>query len=169
MNNEQFQQFMELTKAVMKDKNEEEQNKSFYYLFVEQFAPKEHQHHWKIELHELYQKKAEKEDTYATKFKKLISRVNVNNGFSDSYVVRKFLNELKGNNATFVAQRVGNELSDIKKRIEGLTLNYAILSAKLKDTESNRPQENIYKRYNQNNYKGEKKRGIEYRKCGGVI
>ncbi|CAG8593308.1 3362_t:CDS:2 [Gigaspora margarita] len=64
------------------------------------------------------------------------------------------------------AQRVGNELSDIKKRIEGLALNYATLSAKLKNTETNRPQESMYRRYNQNNYKWEKKGGIKCRKCG---
>ncbi|CAG8780353.1 13450_t:CDS:2 [Gigaspora margarita] len=58
------------------------------------------------------------------------------------------------------AQRVGNELSDIKKRIKGLALNYTILSAKLKDTESNRLQESIYRRYNQNNYKWEKKKEL---------
>ncbi|CAG8636536.1 3846_t:CDS:2, partial [Gigaspora margarita] len=65
-----------------------------------------------------------------------------------------------------VQQRVENKLSDIKKRIEGLALNYATLSAKLKDTKSNQPQENMYRRYNQNNYKWEKKGGIECRKCG---
>ncbi|CAG8839196.1 33546_t:CDS:1, partial [Racocetra persica] len=57
--------------------------KSFYYLFVEQFAPEEQQYHWQIKLYELHQKEFKKLDTYATKFKKLLSRVNVNNGFSN--------------------------------------------------------------------------------------
>ncbi|CAG8507820.1 23777_t:CDS:2, partial [Racocetra persica] len=48
-----------------------------------QFTPEERQHRWQIELYELRQKESETLDTYSTKFKKLLSRVNVNNGFSD--------------------------------------------------------------------------------------
>ncbi|CAG8792448.1 415_t:CDS:2 [Gigaspora margarita] len=72
-------------------------------------------------------KENRKVDTYVTKFKKLINRVNANS----TAATLKNLNE-----AIAVARKVKaavskNELSDIKKRIKGL----AILSAKLKDTE----------------------------------
>ncbi|CAG8844457.1 11767_t:CDS:2, partial [Gigaspora margarita] len=87
----------------------------------------------------------EKVDTYATKFKKLISRINVNNGFLHSYMIRTFLNGLKGNNTIFVAIAASKNLSEaivVARRVKtsnyyGLALNYTTLSAKLKDTESN--------------------------------
>ncbi|RIB16829.1 hypothetical protein C2G38_2188916 [Gigaspora rosea] len=98
--------------------------------------------------------------------KELLSRVNVNDRFSNGYIVRMFLNGLKGNNATFVAVatpknlteaiaaarrveasnyygqhnseiakqlKVKNELSDMKKKIDEMALNYAALTGKIKD------------------------------------
>ncbi|CAG8803515.1 12358_t:CDS:1, partial [Racocetra persica] len=51
-----------------------------------QFASEEYQYRWQIKLYELRQKESEKLDTYATKFKKLLGRVNMNNEFSDRYI-----------------------------------------------------------------------------------
>ncbi|CAG8821079.1 27016_t:CDS:2, partial [Gigaspora margarita] len=114
-------------------------------------------------------KETEKVDIYATNFKKLISRVNVNHGFLNGYIVKIFLNRLKGNNATFVAIATSKNLNKAivaARRVEAsLALNYANLTAKLKETINNQPNENIYRRYNQNNYKWKKKKEIEYRKC----
>ncbi|CAG8469724.1 10547_t:CDS:2 [Gigaspora rosea] len=36
----------------VKENNETEKPKSFYHLFVEQFAPEERQHRWQMELYE---------------------------------------------------------------------------------------------------------------------
>ncbi|CAG8817198.1 10318_t:CDS:2, partial [Gigaspora rosea] len=44
-----------------------------------QFALEERQHRWQIKLYELKQKDTEKVDAYTAKFKKLLSRVNVDN------------------------------------------------------------------------------------------
>ncbi|CAG8500686.1 13407_t:CDS:2, partial [Gigaspora rosea] len=81
-------------------------------VLEKQFAPKEHQHHWQMELYELWQKDMEKVDIYATKFTKLLNRINVDNGFSDGFIVGMFLNGLKGNNATLVSVAAPKNLNE---------------------------------------------------------
>ncbi|CAG8555843.1 25639_t:CDS:2, partial [Gigaspora rosea] len=105
----------------VKEENETDQGKSFYHLFVEQFDPKECQYRWQMELYKLRQKDTEKVDIYGTKFTKLLNRINVDNGFSDKFIVGMFLNGLKGNNATLVsvaAPKNLNEAIAAAKRVE---------------------------------------------------
>ncbi|CAG8586139.1 1639_t:CDS:2, partial [Ambispora leptoticha] len=143
------------------DETEEKKSESFYYRFVQQFAPEERQHRWAIELGALKQQELEKLDTYANKFKRLLSQVNLGHSLPDIHIVRMFFKGLKGRNATFVSvaapknlneaiaaarrveageyyseptvrsnsisHNVGNEWNEMKKRIEGLALNYATL------------------------------------------
>ncbi|CAG8818184.1 1203_t:CDS:2, partial [Gigaspora rosea] len=73
--------------------DEEERKKSFYYLFVEQFAPPERQHR----------------------------QVNLDKGLSDGFVVGMFLSSLKKNNTTFVAVAVPKDLNEaisVARRVE---------------------------------------------------
>lgn len=65
-----------------------------------------------MELYELQQKEIEKVDTYATKFQKLLSRVNIENGFSNGFIVRMFLKGLKGNNASLVSIATPKDLEE---------------------------------------------------------
>ncbi|RIB30064.1 hypothetical protein C2G38_2153636 [Gigaspora rosea] len=125
------------------------------------FAPPEKQHHWQLELNSLTQQEHERVDTYNTKVKRLLNRVNTNNGLPDAYIVRMFLDGLKGMNAALVAitapkslsdavaaarrveagnyysqhnleqLKVKNELSDMKRIIDEMALNYAVLAHKL--------------------------------------
>lgn len=81
-------------------------------MLVEQFAPPEKQHRWQIELHMLKQQAHKKVDASATKFKCLLSRVNINNFLSDDYIVRMFLSRLKNNNAMFVAIAAPKDLKE---------------------------------------------------------
>ncbi|CAG8717954.1 189_t:CDS:2, partial [Gigaspora rosea] len=84
-------------------------------------AIKESIKYWKMELYELRQKDTEKVDIYATKFTKLLNRINVDNGFSDGFIVGMFLNGLKVNNATLVsvaAPKNLNEAIAAAKRVE---------------------------------------------------
>ncbi|CAG8853348.1 41522_t:CDS:1, partial [Gigaspora margarita] len=68
-----------------------------------------------------------------------------------------------------IQQQVGSELRDLKKHIEGLALNYANLSAQLKDTKVNYSRNNFYKGGRpQNNYKWERKGDIECWKYGEI-
>ncbi|CAG8832015.1 14190_t:CDS:1, partial [Gigaspora rosea] len=68
-----------------KSEDEQKRKQSFYHLLVEQFAPPEKQYRWQIELHMLKQQVYEKIDMYTTKFKRLLSHVNINNFLSDDY------------------------------------------------------------------------------------
>ncbi|CAG8805721.1 8558_t:CDS:2, partial [Gigaspora rosea] len=86
----------------VEEENEADKTKSSYYLFIDQFTSKAQQHQWQMELYELQQKDTEKVDVYATKFQKLLSQVNVDNGFSKGFIMRMFLKGLKGNNAELV-------------------------------------------------------------------
>ncbi|CAG8855453.1 9569_t:CDS:1, partial [Gigaspora margarita] len=61
-------------------------NKRFYHLLVKQFTPLEKQHCWQIELNSLTQQEHERVDMYATKFKRLLNRVNTNNCLPDTYI-----------------------------------------------------------------------------------
>ncbi|CAG8747414.1 23860_t:CDS:2, partial [Gigaspora rosea] len=63
--------------------------------WYKEFAPPEKQHRWQLELNSLTQQEHERVDTYTTKFKKLLNRVNPNNCLPDAYIVRMFLGVLK--------------------------------------------------------------------------
>ncbi|CAG8592867.1 28848_t:CDS:2, partial [Racocetra persica] len=76
------------------------------------FATPEKQHKWHIQLNSLAQLENEKVDAYATKFKKLLSRVDPTNSLPDQYIVRMFLSGLKGKTATFVAVTSPNSLNE---------------------------------------------------------
>jgi len=95
-----------------KSEEEAEKNKSFYHLLVDQFAPPEKQHHWQLELNSLTQQEHERVDTYATKFKRLLNRVNTNNCLPDAYIVKMFLEGLKGMNATLITVIAPKSLSE---------------------------------------------------------
>ncbi|CAG8830651.1 492_t:CDS:2, partial [Gigaspora rosea] len=84
-------------KALLKENNLIKIN--FYHLFIDQFASEAQQHQWQMELYELQQKDTEKVDVNATKFQKLLSQINIDNGFSKGLIIRMFLKGLKGNNA----------------------------------------------------------------------
>ncbi|CAG8798349.1 3613_t:CDS:2, partial [Gigaspora rosea] len=91
--------------------NEDEKKKSFYHLLAKQFAPPERQHHWQIELNSLKQQEFEKVDVYASKFKKLLSRVNLDKGLAEGFIVGMFLSGLKKNNATFETEENSNVIT----------------------------------------------------------
>ncbi|CAG8654887.1 15582_t:CDS:2 [Gigaspora rosea] len=66
-------------------------------------------------------KDMEKVDIYATKFQKLLNRVNVDNGFFKGFIIRMFLKGLKGKNAELVNIAAPKNLDDAiaaAKRIE---------------------------------------------------
>ncbi|CAG8591998.1 17383_t:CDS:2, partial [Gigaspora margarita] len=87
----------------------------------------------------------------------LLSWVNLDKGLAEGFIVGMFLSGLKKNNATFVAvaapknlneaiaaarrveaasksqQKLESELSDLKKRIDEMALNYAALTDKIKN------------------------------------
>ncbi|CAG8522044.1 26472_t:CDS:2 [Gigaspora margarita] len=127
-----------------------------------------------MELYELQQKDIEKVDLYATKFQKLLNRVNTDNGFSneDAIAVAKRIEagsyyRQQPVEKINLQQQIGNELIDLKKTIQGLTVNYVALLAKMKDTRVHRPRDNSYtRRQFQNSYTWERKKEREYNKCG---
>ncbi|CAG8815394.1 35594_t:CDS:2 [Gigaspora margarita] len=167
-------------KKKTESEDEVERNKSFYYLLVEQFTPLKKQHHWQIELNSLIQQEHKRVDTYTTKFKRLLNYINTNNYLLNTYIVRMFLGGLKGMNAVLVTivapkrlskaiatvrrvehnaevmkkVKIESELSDLKKRIDKIALNYATLMGKIKNI----------KEHSQNNYYyvHKKKFEIEY-------
>ncbi|CAG8711153.1 36150_t:CDS:2 [Gigaspora margarita] len=117
----------------------------------------EKQHHWQLELNSLTQQEHERVDAYTTKFKKLLNCVNTNNCLLASYMginaaLVAFATSKSLSNAVAAARRVeagnyysqhntevakqirvGSELSDLKKRIDEMALNYAALTGKIKD------------------------------------
>ncbi|CAG8840976.1 9880_t:CDS:2 [Gigaspora margarita] len=69
----------------------------------------------------LEQQEFEKVDIYATKFKRMLSRVNLDKGLAEGFIVEMFLTSLKKNNATFVAIAVPKDLNEaiaIARRVE---------------------------------------------------
>ncbi|CAG8848277.1 32914_t:CDS:2, partial [Gigaspora margarita] len=69
---------------------------------------------WKTESEddEEREKNQERVDMYATKFKRLLSRVNTSNCLPDEYIVRMFLSGLKGMNAALVAVAAPKSLKE---------------------------------------------------------
>ncbi|CAG8816040.1 11794_t:CDS:2, partial [Gigaspora rosea] len=82
-------------------KNDKEEESSFYHKFINFFATPERRHGCQIELQELKQQKHEKVDTYATKFKKLLKRVDPDDEIPDPYITQMFLSGLQRKAATF--------------------------------------------------------------------
>ncbi|CAG8634645.1 3519_t:CDS:10, partial [Cetraspora pellucida] len=82
---------------------------SFHALLVTFFTTPEKQHKWQLELNTLAQGRNEKVDAYATKFKKLLSRVDP---LPESYTCECSLGGLKGKTATFVAVTSPRDLNE---------------------------------------------------------
>ncbi|CAG8733868.1 4239_t:CDS:1, partial [Acaulospora morrowiae] len=81
-------------------------------------------HRWQQELYELVQQDNERVDTYAAKFKQLLSQVDFEERIPKNYVVSMFLKGLKSNTTTFVTV------------IILITLTEAIIAARRVETEN---------------------------------
>src|SRR5260364_265689 len=92
--------------------NDEEEESSFYHKFIDFFATPERRHGWQIELQELKQLKHKKVDAYATKFKKMLKRVDPDDEIPDPYIIRMFLSGLRGKAATFVTVAEPKDLDE---------------------------------------------------------
>ncbi|CAG8799298.1 855_t:CDS:2 [Gigaspora margarita] len=67
-----------------------------------------------------------------------------------------------------ITQEVGNELSDLKQRIEGLALNYATLAVKMSNSRNNQSREEQLKRWPPDKSSLEKRKMIECYKCSEI-
>lgn len=85
---------------------------SFYHAMISFFSTPEKRHRWQQELYELIQQDDERVDTYAAKFKRLLSRVDPEERIPGDYVVSMFLKGLKSNTATFVAVTAPTTLTE---------------------------------------------------------
>ncbi|CAG8504509.1 31237_t:CDS:2 [Gigaspora margarita] len=90
---------------------------------------------WRVKekkLYELQQKDTEKVDLYATKFQKLLNRVNTDNGFSNGFIVQMFLKGLKGNNAELINISAPKNLGDAIAAVKQIEAeNYSRINSKL--------------------------------------
>ncbi|CAG8850731.1 37948_t:CDS:2, partial [Gigaspora margarita] len=95
-------------------------------------------HHWQIELNSLTQHEHERVETGLKDIYTALVTIVVPKSLSEAVAAARRVkvgNYYGQHNAEVAKQiRIGSELSDFKKRIDEMALNYATLTGKIKDT-----------------------------------